>query len=175
MKNSYFKYSLFTCILWILFSFKNDTKEIASYHNVLTKDSAVEVTMENEHFTIEQNNLEPTLKTIFTNDSIQLSFWEDGNPIKLNFNLFNTNILEKGSVAYIIPEVNADQQMVDLNFYNKDRDVKRTNKRIIFRKGTINIAKLTNHALQMTFEGEGSGILEYGKNFPISGKVNVTY
>ena len=49
------------------------------------------------------------------------------------------------------------------------------NKRIIFRKGMITVQKLTEHKLEMTFEGEGSGITEYTKTFPITGAINVSY
>jgi len=141
----------------------------------LNNGFAVEVKMEGNNFGIDQKNLEPIKKTLFKEDSVQLIFWEDGNPLKINFNLFNTDILTKGSATYTIPDVNAEKQKVDLNFFNEDRDVKRTNKRIIFRKGIIEIKKISNNTLQMTFEGEGSGMMEYGKNFPISGKVNVNY
>lgn len=49
------------------------------------------------------------------------------------------------------------------------------NKRILFRKGTISISKISENKLKMAFDGEGSGIMEDGKTFPISGKVNVNF
>ncbi|SDI08661.1 hypothetical protein [Winogradskyella thalassocola] len=142
-----------------------------------TNDSnvAIQVTMEGKSFKIKQNQLIPQIKTKFKNDSILLVFRDDDTPLQLNFNVFNTDILSKQSAIYTIPDTNAVKQKVDLNFFNNDRDVKRMNKRIIFRKGTINISKLTDKVLQMTFEGEGSGITEHKKTFPISGKVNVIF
>ncbi|WP_347374484.1 hypothetical protein [Aequorivita sp. Q41] len=153
---------------------ENQKKEVATLSES-TSNYAVELTMEGEVFRIKQENLEPIKKTVFKKDSILLLFWEDGNPIKLNFNLTHTNILETGVATYTIPEVNSPKIKVDLNFYNAARDVKTMNKRIIFRKGTIAIKKLTASELQMTFEGEGSGMMERGDSFPISGKVNVSY
>jgi hypothetical protein len=162
-------------VVILLFSCNEKSQKSLAYNSNDLEENAIHVEMENKTFGIQQKNLEPIKKTLFKKDSILLIFWEDDNPLKLNFNLFNTDILDTGSATYTIPDVNAKKQMVDLNFYNKDRDVKSTNRRIIFKKGTITITKLTDHQLQMTFEGEGSGIMEYNKTFPISGKVDVNY
>eukprot|EP01093_Parvamoeba_rugata_P001869 TRINITY_DN12354_c0_g1_i1.p1 TRINITY_DN12354_c0_g1~~TRINITY_DN12354_c0_g1_i1.p1 ORF type:complete len:176 (+),score=25.81 TRINITY_DN12354_c0_g1_i1:280-807(+) len=142
-----------------------------------TNDSnvAIQVTIEDKSFEIKQNQLIPQIQTKFQNDSILLVFRDNDNPLQINFNLFHTDILQKGSATYNIPNVNSEKQTVDLNLFNKDRDVKQMNKRIIFRKGTINISKITPKGLRMTFEGEGSGMMEYGRNFPISGNINVTF
>lgn len=162
-------------VLVVIFS----CKEVSENPNVTLVNEtnigyAVSVSMEDETFRIAQENLESPI-VVIKKDTLQFSLWEDGNPLQLNFNLNNTAILSSGSATYAIPDVNAPKIKVDLSFFNKDRDVKRTNKRIIFRKGTIHITKITEHELQMTFEGEGSGILEYGKNFSISGNVKISY
>lgn len=171
----------FTCILTVLFiSCKENPKDTdslldASANQLTINEYVIEVSMEGTVFQIKQQHLEPNSKSIFKKDSIFLEFWEAGNPLKLNLNLTNSSILETGTATYKIPDANAPKIKVHLNFYNADRDTKSMNKRIIFRKGIIEIKKLTNNELQMTFDGEGSGMMEYGKNFPISGKVDVTY
>ena len=165
-----------SCSLTLLFFFscKYGNQNItANNESVISHDKyAISVTMEGKTLGLKQSNLEPQ-KAIISTDSILFEFWDDSSALKLNFNLFNTNILEEGTASYSIPDSNGSKQLVDLNFYNKDREVKRINKRIIFRKGTITISKITKNELNMTFDGEGSGVLEYGKTFPISGKVNV--
>lgn len=135
---------------------------------------AVVVQMEGKVLGISKTGLEPGLVTM-ANDSIQYKLWQDGNPLQLHFNLFNTSVLGQDSASYSIPDVNAKNVKVDLNFFDADRNVKSLNKRIIFRKGTISITQLSDSQLRMTFDGEGSGIMEYGKNFPISGEVNIQY
>jgi hypothetical protein len=159
----------------LLFSCNENSSKSASTSIVKdNSNAAVAVTMEGMTHTLLLKELNP-VKTTFVNDTLQFLFYTNENPFKLNFNLHNTDIIQKGSATYTIPDVNARKVKVDLNFFNSDRNVKRTNKRIIFRKGTIRITKITEHELHMTFEGEGSGMLEYGKNFPISGKVNIRF
>jgi len=159
----------------LLFSCKNaEKKEVADSTGELTGNIAVEVSMENQVFHIEQENLLPVKRT-FAKDTILLLFRADENPFQLNLNLTNTNILDKQKAEYKVPDVNSGNIKVDLNFFNADRDVKRTNKRIVFKKGTIIIKKLTENNLEMTFTGEGNGMTERGGNFPISGKINVSY
>ena len=171
-------YNYFLCFLiagTLFFSCKNDQKkEVAASTGELSGNFAVEVTMENKVFHIEQEDLLPVKRT-FANDSILLLFRADGNPFQLNLNLTHTNILDDQSAEYSIPDANAGKIKVDLNFFNADRDVKRTNKRIVFKKGTISIKKLTANKLEMTFTGEGSGMIERDGNFPISGKINASY
>lgn len=176
-RKSYFHNYLFSILMvgTLFFSCKNgQKKEVAASTGKLTGNIVVEVSMENQVFHIEQENLLPVKRT-FTKDSILLLFRADENPFQLNLNLTNTNILDAQSAEYSIPDVNAGKIKVDLNFFNADRDVKRTNKRIVFKKGTIKIKKLTENNLEMTFTGEGSGMTERGGDFPISGKINVSY
>lgn len=171
--HNYFLYFLIAGTL--LFSCKNaEKKEVADSTGELTGNHAVEVTMENQVFHLRQENLLP-IKSTFIKDSILLLFRENENPFQLNLNLTHTNIMDDQRAEYTIPDVNAGNIKVDLNFFNADRDTKRINKRIIFRKGTIQIKKLTESKLEMTFAGEGSGITERGGYFPISGKINVSY
>lgn len=159
----------------LLFSCKNgQKKEVADSTGSLAGNHAVEVTMENQVFHIEQENLLP-IKQTFTKDSILFLFREDENPFQLNLNLTNTNILDDQKAEYIVPGVNSGNIKVDLNFFNADRDASRINKRVVFKKGTVKIKKLTENNLEMTFTGEGSGMTERGGNFPISGKINVSY
>lgn len=157
-------------------SAKNSFNESTDISKTLVdnKNVAIQVQMEGKTHTILQRDLNPNRIT-FENDSLQFVFYTNEHPFKVNFNLNNTDIINKGTASYNIPEANALKTKVDLSFFNNAREVKSMNKRIIFRKGTISISKLSNRQLQMTFEGEGSGVMEYGKNFPISGKVNVNY
>jgi len=176
-RKSYFHNYLFSILMvgTLLFSCKNaEKKEVAASTGELSGNFAVEVSMENKVFHIEQEDLLPVKRT-FANDSILLLFRADGNPFQLNLNLTHTNILDDQSAEYSIPDANAGKIKVDLNFFNADRDVKRTNKRIVFKKGTISIKKLTANKLEMTFTGEGSGMIERDGNFPISGKINASY
>ena len=168
---------LYLLIAVHLFSCNQNSTKTASIaiKQEMASNAAIQVTLEDKLYTMQQINLEPNSKRIFKKDSILLEFWEDGNPLKLNLNLTNTDILGKGSATYTIPDINHPKVKVDLNFFNAERDVKSINKRIIFRKGTINVTKITENKLQMTFKGEGSGALEYGKNFPISGEVSINY
>lgn len=78
-------------------------------------------------------------------------------------------------VIYMIFDINYLKVKVDFNFFNVERDVLLINKCIIFRKGIINIIKIFESKLEMKFEGEGSGVLEYGKNFFILGEVIINY
>ena len=123
-------YNYFLCFLiagTLFFSCKNDQKkEVAASTGELSGNFAVEVTMENKVFHIEQEDLLPVKRT-FANDSILLLFRADGNPFQLNLNLTHTNILDDQSAEYSIPDANAGKIKVDLNFFNADRDVKRTN------------------------------------------------
>ncbi len=135
---------------------------------------AVMVEMEDKTFTLHQKELVNNILTI-KNDTLQFVFYGNENPFKLNLNLNNTDILKQGSATYTIPDINQPKVKVDLSFFNNERDVTSINKRIIFRKGTINVTKITENKLEMTFEGEGSGALEYGKSFPISGEVSINY
>tara|TARA_R110002049_G_scaffold72563_4_gene187801 strand:- start:5584 stop:6123 length:540 start_codon:yes stop_codon:yes gene_type:complete len=159
----------------LLISCNHNPKNAIAANAATTGNYAVEVNMEGNVFQIKQEDLEPKMKKIFKKDSIFLEFWEDGNPIRLNLNLTHTDILEQGTTSFQIPEDNSPRIKADLNFFNTERDVKRMNKRIIFRKGSIEIKKLTNNRLEMTFEGEGSGMMDRNNTFPISGNIMVNY
>ncbi|PKA84471.1 hypothetical protein ATE92_2661 [Ulvibacter sp. MAR_2010_11] len=176
MKNQ-FQTILYLLIAVYMFSCNQNSTKSAStaIKQENASNAAIQVTLEDKLYTMQQSNIEPNIKRIFKKDSILLEFWEDGNPLKLNLNLTNTDILENGAATYTIPDINHPRVKVDLNFFNAERDVTSINKRIIFRKGIINITKISESNLEMTFEGEGSGALEYGKNFPISGEVFITY
>jgi len=162
--------------LLILITACKENKETSATNHKETKSSnaAVQISFEGELHTIKQEDLQPNIVTNIDNE-IRYSIWQDGNPIQLNFNIKN-DILEKGSGVYNIPEDNSPKIKADLNFFNSKRKVSSiTNKRIIFRKGKIIITQLTEHKLEMTFDGEGSGMRERDKSFPISGKVNINF
>lgn len=153
----------------------NDQKQDDLGSKVALSDNyAIEVEMDNQVFRIQQEDL-LTQKTTFTSDSILFLFREENNPFQLNLNFTQTGIQDNYSSKYIIPDANITKTTVDLNFFNADRDVSRLNKRIIFRKGIIEVHKLTENKLQVSFKGEGSGIMENDSNFPISGIINAYY
>ena len=172
------QYVLIMLVLLSLFSCRDGStqarSEKPSSDDIARTEYAVEVSMEDELLVLKQKQLVTKMLTK-KKDTLQFLLWAEDYPLKLNLNLNNTTILDQGSSNYTIPDINQPNVKVDLSFFNGNREVKPMNKRIIFRKGTISITKITKHKLQMTFEGEGSGVLENGKNFPISGKVEVTF
>jgi hypothetical protein len=108
-------------------------------------------------------------------DQIQFLFWNSTDPVQFNLNI-HKDVLAKGSGTYIIPEANFGKVMVDLNFYNSDREVtSKLNRRIVFTSGKIEIIEVTDHTLVVNFEGEGRGLREKDVRFPISGSVNIDY
>lgn len=153
---------------------QQEDNEIAQNRSSLS-EPAITVFMESKVYTIQQNNLEPPIKSVFKKDSIFLLFWEDKNPMQFNVNLTGLDLLSSEKATYKIPESNIPKIKADLNFFIANRNVKRMNKRILFKKGIIEIKKITNSKLQLTFEGEGCGMMERGNLFPISGKINVNY
>lgn len=167
-------------MLFLLFlSCKESPKEKDTLGNSVASEisqssAAITVSMEGTTHMLPQKELNP-VTTTFETDTLQFVFYTNDNPLQINLNLTNTNILEKGAATYTIPDVNHQKVKVDLNFFNNNRDVKRMNKRIIFRKGIIDITKITENELQMTFEGEGSGMMESGQNFPIRGEAKVKF
>ena len=161
-------------ILIIACQDKKAKTDVNSKQKISSNTAAVQVTFEGKLHTIEQGDLQPNL-VAYIDKEIRFALWQDGNPVQLNLNIKN-DILEKGSGEYNIPEDNSPKIKVDLNFFNSKRKVSSiTNKRIVFRKGKIVITQITEHKLEMTFEGEASGMTEREKSFPISGKVNINF
>ncbi|MEQ8551285.1 MAG: hypothetical protein RIC06_01650 [Cyclobacteriaceae bacterium] len=97
------------------------------------------------------------------------------SPVQINVNITDPELMKSGSNTYNIPEDNSPKILMDLNFFDADREVSRMNKRIIFRKGTITIQSFGKDQLIMKFDGEGSGMREREGNFEISGSISVTY
>ena len=153
---------------------KNKTEAALLTQSTQKTEAAIELTMEGKTYTMQQNDLAPIHLNI-PKDSLLYNLYTNDSPISINFNLTNTDILQEGSKTYQIPEANSGSVLVDLSLFDKYRDVSRMNKRIIFRKGKIDIKKITAHSLHMTFEGEGSGMMERSKSFPITGLINITY
>ncbi|MBU3822953.1 hypothetical protein KO566_12855 [Flavobacteriaceae bacterium XHP0103] len=136
--------------------------------------AAVVLQMEGETYTILQENLQP-IKVDFNNGDLQYVIWQDGNPVQTNVNITDADIKTNGAATYSIPEDNSPNIKIDLNFYNQDRDASRMNKRIVFRKGIVSIKKISEYALEMTFEGEGGGMMKSSESFPIKGSINIIY
>ncbi|MCB0463299.1 MAG: hypothetical protein R2816_07110 [Flavobacteriaceae bacterium] len=140
-------------------------------------NAAVLLKMEGETFTMKQNELNPQQKLDFENDKLQFNIYTNKSTVSINFNLNKTEALKNAPVTYTIPEANSETVKVDLSFFNKNRQVeKRTNKRVVFKKGTITISELTKNSLKMEFAGEGCGMMERSDAlFPISGHINLSY
>ncbi|RAI90189.1 hypothetical protein [Algoriphagus yeomjeoni] len=157
----------------------SEQKVISAAPALMSQDEAVNpgvtLTMEGETYTLEQKDLNPQTNLDFDNDDLKFAIYTNEGRVSVNFNLTKTGILGKGPVFYSIPEANQESVKVDLNFFNQDRESSRMNKRIIFRKGEIQIEKLTKNQLVFTFKGEGSGMTERGDLFPIEGSINMTF
>ena len=110
----------------------------------------------------------------FKEGIIEFYLTKDGAPVSVNFNLHNTDVLEKESTIYIIPDANNGTAMVDLSFFNAKREGKQMNKRIVFRKGEINIVQISTSRLEMSFKGEGGPMMDRALSFPISGTIDIT-
>jgi hypothetical protein len=160
-----------------LFSCKNKQDDNAQSIKVSTENTsnaAVVISMEGETFKIQQEDLQP-INMDFQTNKLQYIVWQDGYPLQTNVNFSDAILKENGTATYKIPEDNSPNIKIDLNFFNEDRDASRMNKRIVFRKGIINIKKLNEHALIMTFDGEGGGMREREVSFPIKGSININY
>lgn len=163
------KNSLFLLTLTALFIFNAGYSAKPSDYS-----GSVSITMEGKTYVLKDLDWR-ACKASFENGEIQYLFRMDGSPVSLNLNFPTQAILEKSSATFQIPEANSPKTVIDLNFYNSERESSRMNKRIIFRKGTIQIDKLTKNSLKMSFEGEGGGMLESKKSFPITGEISVEY
>ena len=138
-------------------------------------DHGVTLTMEGQTYTMEQKDINPQTTVNFEDDDLKFVFYTNESTVSINLNLTETDILNLGSAAYAIPEVNLGKVKVDLNFFNQERQSSRTNKRIVFRKGEIQIEKITKNELVLTFKGEGSGMMDRENSFPIEGSINIAY
>lgn len=168
-------------ILILVIGCKNSNKTNATHLNnnsqsKIESNEAVLLNMEGNAFTMSQNDLNPQQKLDFEKDNLQYVIYTNESAVSINFNLSKTEALKNIPVTYSIPEVNSGAVKVDLSFFNKERKVeKRTNKRVVFKKGTITISELTNNSLKMEFKGEGCGMMERDVLFPISGHINISY
>lgn len=144
--------------------------------SALADDAAapmVVVSMEGVTHELKTLNLERSTMTLLENE-IRYYLVQDDSPVSLNFNLSGTNILETGSAVYELPAANHGSEKIDLNFFNKDRESSRMQKRILFEEGTITIEGLNPQRLRMSFKGAGTPLL--GKeSFPIEGSVDVLF
>lgn len=171
------RYIIIMVSIVYVFSCKNkqesNSKSI-TFSEETSENASVVIQMEGKTYTIQQHDLQP-IDIDFKNNKLQYVIWQDGNPVQTNVNFSDVVLKETGTATYKIPEDNSPHIKIDLNFYNAERDAKTMNKRIIFRKGIIEIKQLTENKLQMSFDGEGGGMMDRTNNFPITGKLNVLY
>ena len=140
----------------------------------ITLDEGVIINMDGKTYVLPQDELFPVnVKT--QSDSLNYALRTNKSDVSLNLNLINTGIIKKKSHAFKIPEDIKKSFLIGLSFFNKSKDVSRLNKRIVFRKGTIDIKEVTESTLKVIFEGEGSGMRDIKNSFPISGSVNIKY
>lgn len=158
----------------------NSTTDNTAMIETTQKNSsaAVQIILDGTLYEIEQDSLRNDMVT-FENKLILFYLRAKDypeNPVRLNFNLHNTGILEKGSATYNIPETKPDTgELVELDFWDHKHKGDAVHSRVIFKKGEIQITQLTKNKLVMSFSGEGNGTLSRTANFPVSGKVNISY
>ena len=177
MKLNSYTIIIFVCIC---FGCKSNTSEKDHYsENVksISSSTAVILNMEGQTFTMNQNELNPQQKLDFENNDLQYVVYTNESVVSINFNLKGSETLTKIPRTYTIPDANEGAVIIDLSFFNNDRKVeKRSNKRVVFRSGTITISELTKSKLVMHFEGKGNGMTERSDTlFPISGSIHITY
>jgi hypothetical protein len=167
---------LLLCFLGILCC-KNKSQDNATAKASVSKtvsDAAVFVEMEGDIYTMQQKDLNP-LTLNFEENNLNFSLYTNESVVQVNFLLKDVDILNEGFKTYAIPEDNVIDIKADLSFYNKNRNASRLNKRVVFRKGTIQIKEITNHKLVMIFKGEASGVTDSKNSFPISGSIHINY
>ncbi len=175
-----FKLSICALLFLMIFGCKPNNSEENQFSETAksnTTKAAVVLNMEGETHTMQLEAINPQKKLDFDKDDLQYVIYTNESTVSINFNLKGSNVLKNGPTTYTIPDANEGAIIIDLSFFNKDRNVeKRSNKRIVFRSGTITISKLTKNSLIMNFEGKGNGMIERGETlFPISGSINITY
>ncbi|NNK75727.1 MAG: hypothetical protein HKP42_06650 [Maribacter sp.] len=109
----------------------------------------------------------------FGTEVIHIELLEEGNPVSFNLHVHDMGILEKSSGDYTLPDDNKTGPTIYLDFFNKEREGRKANRRIGFAKGDIEIKQLSKDKLDMTFNGEGNGMMETGDLFSIKGHSNV--
>lgn len=168
---------LLVSVLFLINCKNNDSKETSMLADKASASAAVILHMEGKTFTMQQKDLNPQQKLDFDEDQLQYMFYTNESIVSINFNLTKTDILNTAPITYTIPDVNAGPIKVDLSFFNKDRKTsRRTNKRVVFKKGAITIKELTKNNLNMEFTGEGTGVTEASDtHFPITGTINISY
>lgn len=93
-------------------------------------------------------------------------------PVSVNFNLFDKDVLAEGSAVFELPEDNNPHTRVELTFFNLTREGGNLQRRIIFSEGTIKLQKVDEKTLTLDFEGAGHPMLDM-RTFPMEGAINV--
>lgn len=135
--------------------------------------AAVVIRMEGETHVLRDIDWTQSTVTLEAGE-IRFYFAEAGNPVTLNFNLSNTDLLESGAGVYTLPEANAGNAAIDLNFFNRNRASSRMQRRIVFDQGTIDIEVLSRDQLKLTFDGSGHPLMDPAR-FRIEGSISVTF
>lgn len=95
-------------------------------------------------------------------------------PVELNLVLARSGMPAAFPATFELPAANQGRVKIDLNFFNLERAGRRTQRRILFNRGTIEIRALTGNHLEMHFSGSGHPLTAHDQ-FPIEGFVNITY
>lgn len=99
---------------------------------------------------------------------------QETTQFEINLNFYESDIFQKVPITYTLPEANLEAVVIDLNFFDYERETKsRLNKRLVFREGTITIHELTREKIHLEFDGLGGEMMNREVLFPISGRVVV--
>jgi hypothetical protein len=107
-------------------------------------------------------------------DAISLALSEKDNPLKLNLEVTDADILARGSASYVLPLANKGDVSIDLSFIDSTRQGLAIKQRVLFSDGSVEIKSVTANSLQMEFKGTGHALMDK-KKFPIEGSVNITF
>lgn len=105
---------------------------------------------------------------------ISLVLREQGNALKLDLEVKDSGILDRGSATYTLPLPKKDGVSVSLRLVDTGRPGLAVNQRIQFSEGSIEIKAVSANSLQMVFKGAGHAQMD-SKQFPIEGSVNITF
>lgn len=95
------------------------------------------------------------------------------SPLTLNLNVRQDAVPTRFPATFTVPDDNIPSVRIDLNLFNRDRDSRRLQKRIIFSGGTINVRAMGPDGLDISFSGSGHPLMANSEIFPIEGHATV--
>jgi len=134
---------------------------------------AVAVTLEGKTMALDAIDWAGSKAKISAN-AISLGLQQKGNPLKLELEIADAGLLERGSTSFTLPLTKKGDLSVDLSLIDSSRPGIAMKQRVLFSEGTIEIKAVTTNSLQMVFKGTGHALMD-SKKFPIEGSVNITF